>query len=346
MVDPIITPRPIGTQTLDDLGGGPTRTDGRGPLGTDTTPPPVAPGGGPGSGAPPLDPPRLRGDAMGERYQQILDKLSGGEVDVSVLMQKIQELQSKIGDLQQKRQTSEISINKDSLLAKNQEALKKIDAEFEKMKADQTWDTCKKVFSVAAAIIGCVAAIGLALATGGASLLVAGAIVCAVAGATVSVAQTTGLGEKFLTEVCKMKPDDAQKLMTGLVIGFAVAGILFTGGASLMGAAGRAAPMIMTTMPKLIGNMLAKVAGGVALASGVGAGVSSIGKAVAGGELTDIRTDRKGLEADYKRLQQQQEDMVNELRELLKKLDDGVKITAQVVQSTHQSTQLQMRNMT
>ena len=148
--------------------------------------------------------------------------------------------------------------------------------------------------------------IGLALATGGASLLVAGAIVCAVAGATVSVVQTTGLGEKFLTEVCKMKPDDAQKLMTGLVIGFAVAGILFTGGASLMGAAGRAAPMIMTSMPKLIGNMLAKVAGGVALASGVGAGVSSIGKSVAGGELTDIRTDRKGLEADYKRLQQQQ----------------------------------------
>ena len=38
--------------------------------------------------------------------------------------------------------------------------------------------------------------------------------------------------------------------------------------------------------------------------------------------------------------------MVNDLRELLKKLDEGVKITAQVVQSTHQSTQLQMRNMT
>ena len=86
MVDPIITPRPIGTQTLDDLGGGPTRTEGKGPLGTDTTPPPVAPGGGPGSGPPPLDPPRLlRGDDMGGRYQQILDKLSGGEVDVSVL---------------------------------------------------------------------------------------------------------------------------------------------------------------------------------------------------------------------------------------------------------------------
>jgi len=328
----ITTPRGVtGTPMLDGtVEVGPTQTTDR-PQGTDTSPPPVtldtSKGG---SGAPPLDPP----------------KLSPNEMDGSALMQRITELQSKLSDLQQTRQKSEIDINKDSLKSKNLETMNKIGAEFDKMRADATWDTAKKVFSVAAAIFGCVAAIGLALFTGGASLLVAGAIVCAVAGTVVSVAQTTGLGEKFLVDVCKMKPQDAQTLMTGLVIGFAIAGILFTGGASLWGAAEKAAPMIMTSASKLIGNMLGKFAGAAALATGAGAGVTQIGQSVAQGELSDIRSDRKQTESDYKRLQQQQEEMVDELRELLKKLDEGVKITTQVVQSTHQSTQLQIRNMT
>lgn len=335
-----------GTQTLDGTGEvGSTQTTDRTP-GTDTSPPPVPRGAGPGSGAPPLDPPRINGDDMGARYQQIQDSLSSGNVDVSVIMQRIQELQSQISDLQQKRQVSEIDLNKGSLAAKNTETMNKIGAEFDKMRADASWDTAKKVFSVAAAIFGCVAAIGLALFTGGASVLVAGAIICAVAGTLVSVAQTTGLGEKFLTEVCKMTPDDANKLMTGLVIGFAVVGILFGGGAALTGAAAKAAPQIMAGGGVVIGNMLAKAATVATLTVGVGVGISKIGQAVAGGELSDIRADRKQLESDYKRLQQQQEEMADELRDLLKKLDEGVQTTTQVVQSTHQSTQVQLRNMT
>src|ERR1700748_2825471 len=104
MVDSIGTPSGVGLlNQVGDTGQTKGPTQSRGP-GTDTTPGEVQ--RQQQDGRPQNDPPRLDPKNMDQRYQAIIDKLTSGteNVDMSILMQRVQELQQELGKEQEKTQ--------------------------------------------------------------------------------------------------------------------------------------------------------------------------------------------------------------------------------------------------
>ncbi len=187
--------------------------------GTDTTPGDVQTQQR--DGRPQNDPPRLDPRNMDQRYQAIVEKLTSGSenVDMSILMQRVQELQLELGKEQEKTQTGEIKSNQKMIEDGAKALLAKIDANAKELIAQGTWDTVKKVFSVAAAILGVVAAIGASIASGG----VGAPLIIAAIGAAITVAQTFGLTDKIF-DAMGASQSTRMWVMIGITAALAIAG--------------------------------------------------------------------------------------------------------------------------
>jgi hypothetical protein len=288
-------------------------------------------------GRPQNDPPRLDPRNPDQRYQAIVDKLTGGSegVDMSILMQRVQELQQELGREQQTTQTNELKNNQKLMENNAQAQLKKIDAQSEELVKQGTWDTVKKVFSVAAAVLGVIAAIGASIASGGVGV----PLIVASIGCLVTVAQTFGLTDKVFDLM-----GASQGVRTGVMLGITIALALvggvsaFTGIGNTFAQGASLSAKIMGSLVKMGGTIVQGVAKGVE-------GAGAIGSAVVQGDLNKIEDDRKSLQRNQLRMKQSQEDLMEDLKKLMQAMEEGVKITTQVVQSQSQSVQTSLRHM-
>ena len=286
-------------------------------------------------GRPQNDPPRLDPKTTDQRYQAIVDKLGGDTVDMSVLMQRVQELQLELGKEQESTQFNEIKSNQKTLEANSKAQLKKIDDQAAELVKQGTWDTVKKVFSVAAAILGVVAAIGASIASGGVGV----PLVVAAIGAAITVAQTFGLTDKIFDAV-----GAGQGLRTGIMIGITVA-LALVGGVSAFTGLGNTFAQGASLSSKIMGSLVRM---GGTIAQGVAKGVEgagAIGSAVIQGDLNKIEDERKSLQRNQLRMKELQEELIEELKKLMQAMEGVVKVTPQTVQYQHQSVQTSLRHM-
>jgi hypothetical protein len=335
MVDGINTPSLVNVGRTDSAGetgrtqGTQTRTPG-----TDTSPGEVA--RQQQDSRPQNDPPRLDPNTAG-RYQAIIDKLSSGEdVDMSILMQRLEELQLELGKEQEKTQTDELKANQKNIetLAKAQHA--KIDANAKELIAQGTWDTVKKIFSVAAAILGVVAAIGASIASGG----VGAPLIIASIGALVTVAQTFGLTDKIFDAM-----GASQGVRTGVMLGITIA-LAVVGGVSAFTGIGNAVTQGVSLTNQIMGRLVSVAGTVVQGGAKIGEGVGAIGTAVVQGDLNKIEDDRKALERSQLKMRQLQEELVDEIKKLMQLMEEGVQMTAKTVEDQHESVLHSMRQMT
>ena len=336
--------------------------------GVDTSPPPVDQQGG-GSQIPQNDPPRLDPKEMTDRFREISGILRDGhDVDISVLMDKLQELQSKLGDEQVRGQTNEVKANKKSIEANTDNQIQKLSDQVKKLEEQGTWDTVKKVFSVAAAVFGVLAAVGMAIVTGGAALPAAIGIAAAVIGATVSILSTFNLTDKVF-DFFGVTQD--KQVRANILLGINIAVVVMSIGSVVGGAVSAARQAATQALPsvaikltwktletttkgatmtvgtvKTVGEFL-KIGGTIGLAATkVGEGINQIGSSVVQGEVDQLETDRKNLQLVARKTQQQQEELYEGIKKLMQELEDGVQITTQVVQSQSQTIDRMRQHMT
>lgn len=364
---------PIGnTQTLDEV----DRTQGTGgpqkpQLTVGTEPPPV--NQDPNSpGRPPLDPPKLDPKELPNLLTQLVGKLwtsEGG--DVSSIMENLQKAQQELGELQEKGQTEEIKSNKSRIDQNTKDQIAKIKEAGEKLKADAGWETAKKVFAIAGAVLGVLAAIGMAVASGGVGIPGAIAIATACVGAVVTVLQVSGAQDAIFDA---LKLDQSARMwvqiaIAGVLLAGAVASIVtsFTsvataaanvaqtagkvgetvvrGGLTIVGFTQQTGTSLVASSFRL-GLMIASritqgVTAGAKVAEGVGTGVQANLRY----EVAQIGDQRKDLERANLRIKQQQQELVEALKDIMKLLEDGVKTTAQVVKGQSEVNTKMIRNM-
>jgi len=334
--------------------------------GVDTSPPPVDQQGG-DSQIPRNDPPRLDPKEMTDRFREISGILRDGhDVDISVLMDKLQELQSKLGDEQVRGQTNEVKANKATIQANVDKQLEKLGEQMKKLEEQGTWDIVKKVFSVAAAVLGVVAAIGMAIVSGGAALPAAIGIAAALIGATVSILSTFNLTDKVFDMLGVTKDSQVRSnILLGINIACIVLSITSAVGGAISAArqaATQALPSVAIKLTwktletttkgatmtvgtvKTVGEFM-KMGGQIGLvATKVGEGINQIGRTVVQGELDQIDTDRKNLQVVARKMQQ--EELYDSIKKLMQELEDGVQITTQVVQSQSTTIDRMRQHMT
>jgi hypothetical protein len=221
-------------------------------------------------------------------------------------------------------------------MEKNAEAQKKkIDETTEELKKQDTWDTVKKVFSMAAAVLGVIAAIGASIASGGVGV----PLVVASIALVVTTCQTFGVTDKLFDLM-----GASQGVRTGVMLGITIA-LAAVGGFSAFTGIGNTFAQGASLSNMIIGklvNVAGTVAQGVAKAT---EGVGQIGSSVIQGELNKVEDDRKALERSQLRMKQQQDELIEDLKKLMEAMEEGVKMVTQTVQSQHQSVQVSMRNM-
>lgn len=358
------------TQTLDEINrpqgtGGPQK-----PL-LGTEPPPVGENDPESGGRPRLDPPRTDPKDMPNLLTQLLKKLDTSEGgDISSIMENLQRAQQELGELQEKNQTEEIKGNKNRIDQNTKDQIAKIKEAAEKLKADQGWETAKKVFAVAGAILGVIAAIGMAVASGGVGLPGAIAITTACVGAIVTVLQVSGAQDAIFDA---LKLDNNARMwvqiaIAGVLLVGAAASIItsFTsvanaaanvaqtagkvetvvrGGLNIVGYVAKEAPSMVVSGFKL-GLMIAgRVSQGLMAASKVGEGIGAGVQTGLRYEVAQIGDQRKELERANLRIKQQQQELIEAMKDLMKMLEDGVKTTAEVVKGQSEINTKMMHNM-
>jgi hypothetical protein len=324
-------------------------------------------------GRPRLDPPRTDPRDMPNLLTQLLKKLDTSEGgDISSIMENLQRAQQELGEMQEKTQTEEIKSNKNRIDQNTKDQIAKIKEAGEKLKADQGWDTAKKVFAVAGAILGVIAAIGMAVASGGVGLPGAIAITTACVGAIVTVLQVSGAQDAILNAIQPPLSESAkmwvQIAIAGVLLVGAAASIItsFTsvanaaasvaqtagkvesvvrGGLNIVGYVAKEAPSMVVSGFKL-GLMIAgRVAQGLMAASKVGEGIGAGVQTGLRYEVAVIGDQRKELERANLRIKQQQQELIEAMKDLMKMLEDGVKTTAEVVKGQSELNTKMMHTM-
>ncbi len=296
--------------------------------------------------APPCPPPELDLKTLNERYTNIRVSLETGEVqDMSTIMQQIEELQHALDQQQLSTQKTEIESGKSKIDSNLNEQLKKISEASEKMKAQQTWGIFTKIFTVAAAALALVGSIATAVASGGITLPAVLAVGAASIGAIVAVLQTTGL-DKTIFDALKVSDSARMWIMLGIsaaifvmnlpsiVQGVKTAVQLASGVVNSLSKGVQGALTTASTSQKLA--MAASLGGGL---STMGQGTTKIGESVATFEGAGIEHDRKRLETRNMQLRQMMDDLMDDLKELMEKMEEGVRGTAEVVQQQASSMQ-------
>lgn len=240
---------------------------------------------------------------------------AGSSIALDLLLDAIGD---KVRQTESKAAISEVKANAAKREAENNEKIKKIQEQIDKLENASIWDKIGNVFKyigMALAAVACVAMI----ATGvGAGVGVAGLVLLGVSlldnvldavGESVS-GQGWGLTSLIALGIEKATGDKeaAQWVKVGLDIAISVASIACTCGASA-GAAGGA----LAKVAGIIGKV-SNIAQGVAGAASAGANIAS---AVYTKEAEDARADQKRLEAKLEQLMMMNDIITKHLKELL-----------------------------
>jgi hypothetical protein len=337
----------IGSQGVSNLlqqigqNEGPHKTQGprqlQGLTGIGSTPPLTSrPSGGPS--IPQNDPPRLTSDQMVDRFDNILKQIGGGkDIDIGEITRQIEVLQYAIQKEQQKTQTTGIDGQQKAIDKNVNDTVKKLEEAQKKMEAEKTWKTFKDIFTYAAMAVSLAGAV----ATGGAL-----AIAVAAAGAAMTTLQQTGAYDKMMEGA-------SPELKLGISIGVTV--LLLAGSITnaAMIAKGVGAKVTDALLPQVLAKLnfanaaqaLSNTSDVVRVASTVSDGVLKVGDGATkiGGTVVHFEMDKANDEA--KRLQilnakqqQQMEALVDALKEILKKLDEGVQTAATTIKGNAMTT--------
>jgi hypothetical protein len=291
------------------------------------------------------DPPRITPQQMMERFDSIIQQLGAGQdADLSQITKQIEELQYALDQAQLKTQTTALEGNKKAIDANTEAQLKKISEAKEKMEAQKTWDTFKNIFMWAAMAISVVAAV----ATGGAL-----AIACAAIGAAMTIMQQSGLQDKMFDAM-----NLSQEARMGITIGISVLLLAGSIGNVAMLAKGVGTSLTTSLAPKLlealkfanVADALRGMASTVQVASTVAGGVlkinegaTQIGSSIAGFQKEEANKQVKDMSTMFARLKQQQAALIDQIKEILEQLDEGVQTTAQIVHNNADSAMRRMR---
>jgi hypothetical protein len=282
--------------------------------------------------------PWVNPQTMQARFDNILQQLKPGkDIDVGEITRQIEELTYAIQKEQQKTQTTGIEGQQKSIDKNVTDQVDKLKEAQKKMEAEKVWKTFKDIFTYAAMAVS----VAGAVATGGAL-----AIGIALVGATMTTLQQTGAYDKMLEGA-------SPELKLGISIGVTV--LLLAGSVTnaAMVAKGVGAKVTEALLPQVLaklnfGNaaqMLSntsttmKIAGTVT--DGVlkvGDGTSKIGATVVHFEVDKANNEAKQLQIQITKQQQQMEALVEALKEILKKLDEGVQTTATTIKNNAMST--------
>jgi len=343
-----------GTQSTGDVNQTPPQGGLQGPR-TDTSPPPVG-STSPGGGAPVLAPPDEK-LVQQQQLNLLINKLGAGDGDVSIIMEKLQKVQKDVGDRQVDTQKTGIDIAKTKIDKNTSAQIQKIEEGFQKMLDEKAAETAKKVFMVVGAIFGLLGAIFGAIATGGVGLPAAIAIGVAAVGVITTVLQVSG-GMDAIFDAMNLSPEARLGIQIGIAA-LLLIGSVASIGTSIAGVGAVAAKVAQTTsqvvklgsqavmttqqaVGAMAGTTFGLVAKGIGIAGQAGSGLMKIGEGISAGvrtgaqyEVALIDDSRKSLERDNKRIKQQQEELMEAIRDLMKQLDEGVSITTQVIQGQH-----------
>lgn len=282
--------------------------------GSDDLPPSKNAGGSPSSDLPSLPPSKLA---------------AGGSIALDILLDAIGE---KVRQSETKAGIATVKANAASREAANQEKLKKIEEQIEKLESKSVWDKIANVFKwigMAVAAIGCAAMIatGVGSGVGVAGLVLLGTMVANEVLDTVGQAVNgEGWGLTSLLGKAVEKIFDSKEagmwVKFGLDIALSVAAIICTCGAGASSAAGNTA------------STLQKVAGIVTKASSVAKGITGVAGAGANIASAVYTKDIEYSKADQKRLQAilEQIQMINELvtKHMKQVIEDSQKIAETV----------------
>jgi hypothetical protein len=286
---------------------------------------------------PQLDKPRIGPLEMVERCESIMRQLGAGKVvDMSQIMVQIEELQLALEQDQQSAQRAGLDGAQKAIDANSKEQGKKLEEAQKKMEAEKTWNTFKDIFTYAGLAIGVAAAV----ATGGAL-----AIGMAALGVVVTTMQQTGAMDKIFDAA-----GASQGVRLGVTIGLSV--LMIAGSATnvAMMAKGVGTSVITPLLPKVLTALkLASAADkltavsmgikvGTQVAGGVAKGIEAVGQAgssVAGLERDLATKQAKDLEIGSVKLRQQMREMIEAIKESIDRGNEGVEVTAQVIQSNN-----------
>jgi hypothetical protein len=296
------------------------------------------------SSIPQNDPPKISQQEMIERFDGIMKQLSTGkDLDVASIMRAIEELQFAIDSQQVETQKVGLKGVAKQIQDNVETQVKKLTEAKEKMEAEKTWNTVKEIFTWAAVVIGVVASV----ATGGAlSICLAGL------GAALTIAQKTGAMDKAF-DALGIKD---QGWRTAINIGLSLLLIAgnFANIAMIAKGTGDAVTGLLSKViaslkdpetAKWIGACIKQIAALGDSGAKAGEGFAQIGGSVARKEGDDLNIQVKESQTQNLRLKQQQQDMIEMLKDLLKLLDDGVQGTLQVQQTQSQTTQKLIQRM-
>jgi len=272
------------------------------------------------------------------------------------------QLQSKINDLQVQSTTEGIRIQKDSLKAKHEENIKKIQEAIQKMKDAEKSSLIGKIFGWIGAIVAVLAAVALTVATGGSA---APLLAVALVGLALQVAQETGLMDKLMEA---MFGDDAKAKMAFMITlqvvmliaaivaticsgGAAAGNVAAQGvnmaskgaqiastGAQIASTATQTATTAATTAEKVVRmtRIISTIIDGV---SKIGSGAAQIHTGVLNKEAGELQADVKANKAWIARQQQILDDLTELLERLLKQINETCENANDMLKGIAQSSQ-------
>lgn len=187
-----------------------------------------------------------------------------------------------------------------------------------------------KIFGWVGVALAVVAAVAAVIVTGGAAAAVVGLAIAGLAMGIMAM-QESGAMDSLMTEMFGDNDKAKFWFQIGLQVALLAAGLAtmaLTGGASAAGEISnlmRVAQMV---------QQVARIGGGVAAVAGGAAGIAT---GVTQYQATQDRADSKSLQAWIAKLQQQLQDEQEQLKKILKQLEDGVGITMDMLKSIDKS---------
>jgi hypothetical protein len=295
------------------------------------------------------DQPRVSKEQIEQSIKNINQLLSSGkDIDAGELTKQIEILMHSVDQQQLKTQQTGIKGTQDQIQRTVDEQVKKLGEAKEKMEAEKTWNTVKDIFTYAAMAVSVIAAV----ATGG--IL---AVAVAGLGVALTIAQKTGALDKAFDALGITDPNWRTAITIGLSlaliagsitnttliakgVGEAATRALLPRAFEALGVIGKGTEALknVSTGIKIVGQ----VVGGTLK---IGEGTNQIGSTVARNERDNLNIEVKELQTKNVALKKQQDDLMDQLREILKKLDEGVQTTTQTLQTQSQTTQRLIQQM-
>ena len=259
--------------------------------------------------------------------------------DWSNIIAAIAELQMKIGEMQSGVITEDIKLTRNDMEQAHKKDTERLKVMIEKMNKGSTAATIGKIFAWTGIIVGLVAATVATIATKGAA---APALILAVAGLGLMIAQETGATDAILDAVgldAKGKMY-VQIAITVAMLAASILAMICTGGASAASATTTAA-VLLAQAAKIIG------VGGqiVGAAAQIGGGAANIASTVYRYEAAQVAADVEESQAWLAKLQAFMSEEIDRLQAVIDKINSDAADASESISSIAQTHSAITSNM-